>query len=450
MQLPLAFTQQMITLLGDAGWQLFSAALDMPPHVSLRLNGSKQAIPSLPAIDSSSSITPVLWSSSGYYLSRRPDFTLDPAFHAGAYYVQEASSMFVEQALRRCGAPKVVLDLCAAPGGKSTLLRSLLPDDALLVCNEPVKARANVLAENIIKWGHEGCLVSCNYPKDFARMDAVFDLILVDAPCSGEGMFRKDNPAVDMWSPANVEECANRQRDILQAIWPTLRDGGHLIYSTCTYNTAENEENVRFICESLGAEAIEIPVRQEWNITGSLLRGFSQPVYRFMPHKTKGEGFFLSLLRKNGDRQASPSRKAPKTAPLPKEYADRLLTGNLVAKAASEVLYGIRAEHAAIVDHMLKSLYPLHMGVALCEQRGRKSVPHHSMAMSRLLRSDAYPKAELCLEDALAYLRHEAIKIDAPRGYIIVTYAGLPLGFVNNLGSRANNLYPAEWRIRKH
>ena len=456
MKLPTAFTAQMRPLLGETEWTDFCDALDRGPLVSIRLNKDKPTAsvctgitaPHQPA-GSTPVFTRVPWSTDGWYLDRRPEFTLDPAFHAGAYYVQEASSMFVEQALRMCGSPKMALDLCAAPGGKSTLLRSLLPDDALLVCNEPIKSRANILRENIIKWGHEGCMVTCNYPKDFARLDSMFDFILVDAPCSGEGMFRKDNPALEMWSPANVAECSLRQRDIAETIWPALKTGGYLVYSTCTYNTRENEENVRYFCSTLGAELTEIPIEPEWGVRGSMLKGFEEPVYHFMPHRTQGEGFFLALLRKNGDKRESASRKAAKTIPLPKEYADMFCINNMTVRAANEVAYGIRIEHSAIVDNMLKSLYPLHMGVGLYEQKGRKQVPHHSLAMSRLLNRNAYPTVELALDDALAYLSNEAIKIDAPRGYVLVTYQGLPLGFVNNLGSRANNMYPQEWRIRR-
>ena len=361
----------------------------------------------------------VPWCSTGYYLDERPDFTLDPLFHAGAYYVQEASSMFVEQALKQCGAPKLVLDLCAAPGGKSTLLRSLLPDDALLVCNEPIKARANVLMENIIKWGHEGCFVSCNYPRDFQQLRDMFDVVLVDAPCSGEGMFRKEQAAIDMWSPANVEECASRQRDIVETVWPALKSGGYLIYSTCTYNTHENEENVRHFCDTLGAELVEIPVASDWHITGSLLKGFDGPVYRFLPHKTRGEGFFLALIRKSQESRVKGRESR------------------------------VESQESRVLKRLTKALYPLYMGEPQYEKKGNKQIPHHALAMSRHLAKDAYPTVELGLDDALRYLRREALRIDAPRGYVLVTYDGLPLGFVNNVGNHANNLYPAEWRIRK-
>ena len=344
--------------------------------------------------------------------------------------------MFVEQALKQCGEPKVVLDLCAAPGGKSTLLRSLLPDDALLVCNEPIKARANVLRENIIKWGHEGCFVSCNYPRDFCQLRDMFDVVLVDAPCSGEGMFRKEQAAIDMWSPANVEECAIRQRDIVETVWPALKSGGYLIYSTCTYNTRENEENVRHFCDTLGAELVEIPVEEAWHITGSLLSSFNGPVYRFMPHKTRGEGFFLALMRKKGESEGRESRVENRESRVREFEIDN-------------TVYAVQAAYVPVVRQLAKVLYPIYMGVALYEKKGKKQIPHHALAMSRLLTKDAYPTVALGLDDALLYLRHEALRIDAPRGYVLVSYNGLPLGFVNNVGNHANNLYPAEWRIRK-
>lgn len=455
MQLPQDFINKTLGLLGDAEWEEFRMALNEKPTVSVRVNDKHSAAAEM-------GDAPVPWCNSGRYIDERPNFTLDPLFHAGAYYVQEASSMFVEQALKVCGEPKMVLDLCAAPGGKSTLLRSLLPDDALLVSNDPVKNRANILAENIIKWGHEGCFVSCNFAKDFQRLGALFDVVLVDAPCSGEGMFRRDNPAMEMWSLANVEECAARQREIVQDIWPCVKDGGYVIYSTCTYNTQENEQNVFYFCNELGAEIVEVPTRTEWGIKGSFIADCNKTVgtqsdlnakkplglYHFMPHRTKGEGFFLSVLRKTGESKGVAVSRSKKMHSLPKEYALRLKTSEMVCAEVGKVLYAVRKAHADVVGRLMEVLYPLHLGVGLHETKGRKQVPHHSLAMSRLIANGAYPTAELSLDEALAYLRHEAIKVDAERGYVLVTYKGLPLGFVNNLGQRANNLYPSEWRIR--
>lgn len=441
MQLPQDFTRQMLDLLGEAEWIELRAALEQKPVVSVRVKN-------MPFVPEQWDGQPVPWCNSGRYLNHRPNFTLDPLFHAGAYYVQEASSMFVEQALKVCGTPKAVLDLCAAPGGKSTLLRSLLPHEALLVSNDPVRARANVLAENIIKWGHEGCFVSCNYPKDFQRLGALFDLVLVDAPCSGEGMFRRDNPAIEMWSLNNTEECAQRQRDIVESIWPIIKQGGHLIYSTCTYNTLENEQNILHFCDTLGAELVEVPIAPQWGIKGSLLKETHIPVYRFMPHRTKGEGLFLAVLRKKGGSSPASIARSKKMRPLPKDYAPCLQQTDMLALELGDATHAVRAEHADLITRLQEVLYPLHFGVGLCYAKGRKQIPHHSLAMSRLLSPNAYPIADLTLAESIAYLRHEAIKIDAPRGYALASFQGQPLGFVNNLGSRANNLYPAEWRIR--
>lgn len=446
MNLPEAFTKQMVELLGDDEFQQLKDALKESPAVSVRPNPFKSF--NADAVEALHTDSRIKWSSVGYYLNERPNFTLTPSFHAGAFYVQEASSMFLEQALRQCGEPHVVLDLCAAPGGKSTLLRSLLPDDALLVSNEPIKTRAHVLAENITKWGHEGCMVTCNYPQDFKKLGPLFDLIAVDAPCSGEGMFRKDNPALEMWSPANVAECAERQRDIVESIWPTLKEGGYLIYSTCTYNTAENEENVAYFCDTLGAEVVEIPTDESWNITGNLLKGSQFPVYRFMPHKTRGEGFFLALLRKTSPTSTVKLKSKTKFLKLPKEFNKALPQQDFLLLEREDTGYAIRQTDAPIISHLLTALFPLHIGIPLYEKKGHKSIPHHALAMSRLLTKDSFPIVELNESDALNYLRRQAVNINAPRGYVLMSHNGLPLGFANNLGNRANNMYPQNWKIR--
>ena len=302
MNLPDIFEQSMRQLLGSR-YENFREALLGEPAVSIRLNKTKS--------DSSPNYESVPWASDAYYLNERPAFTFDPLFHAGSYYVQEASSMFVEQAVRQhLGEAHVALDLCAAPGGKSTLLRSLLPDDCVLVSNEVMRTRAQVLTENIIKWGHPRSIVTSNYPADFTLLGPTFDLILVDAPCSGEGMFRKDEVAVSEWSPENVAICWQRQRDILTDIWPTLRPGGLLIYSTCTFNTHEDEENVRWMETTLDAELLPIATDDSWGITPSMLSDVAH-AYRFLPGRTRGEGFFLAALRKRSDAQDSTQRTEP-------------------------------------------------------------------------------------------------------------------------------------------
>ena len=315
MALPIDFITRTRALLGNE-FDSFEAALQADVPVSIRINEKKGA--PIPAADTPDNR--VAWCDTGYYLPERLSFTFDPLFHAGAYYVQEASSMFLEQVIRsHVKTPVRCLDLCAAPGGKSTHLAACLPEGSLLVSNEVIRSRSHILAENIAKWGNPNCVVTNNDPKEIGRLTHFFDVIVADVPCSGEGMFRKDTDSTGEWSIANVALCAGRGRRIIHDIWNALKPGGLLIYSTCTYNTEEDEENVHHITEELGAEALPIPaVKDEWQITGPLK--YNHPVYRFFPHKTKGEGFFLAALRKadgeaeeirfkNRGKRLLPSRK---------------------------------------------------------------------------------------------------------------------------------------------
>lgn len=441
MDFPLAFSSSMRRLLSSAEYESFVKALQDPPVVSVRINPEKKTLPT-------DGLTPVPWSSCGYYLPARPQFTLDPLFHAGTYYVQEASSMFLEQALLQTGKPQTVLDLCAAPGGKSTLLRALLPDESLLVCNEPVGQRAQILAENMIKWGHEGCVVTSDYPESYGRLGAMFDLIVVDAPCSGEGMFRKDNPALELWSEDNVKMCAARQRDILRDVWPALKEDGYMIYSTCTYNLEENEKNVRYICDELGAEVVEIPVPEEWRIVGNLMRGERFPVYHFFPHRTRGEGLFMALLHKTASAPPMHKKNKMRYNRLPDAWKSRISGQCLQAFEKEGVCYAVREGDAPYVGCLQDFVKVLTCGIPVYEVKGKKDAPHHGLAMSRCLLKDAFPTVELSLEQALDYLRTMAIQVEAPRGYILLTYRSVPLGFANNLGAHANNMYPKTWRIR--
>ena len=453
MKLPAQFEDTMRQLLGDE-YDTFRTALLGEPAVSIRLNRSK--------CDAQPEYEPVPWATDGYYLPERPAFTFDPWLHAGGYYVQEASSMFVEQVLRQhLGEARVVLDLCAAPGGKSTLIRSLLPDDCVLVSNEVMRSRAQVLAENITKWGHPRCIVTSNYPADFTPMGPTFDLILVDAPCSGEGMFRKDEVAVAEWSPENVEVCWKRQRDILTDIWSTLRPGGLLIYSTCTFNTQEDEENVRWMMDELGAELLPISIDESWGITPSLVPDVPH-AYRFLPGRTRGEGFFLAVLRKGHDvsveetpRPAKAKKKEKKNkqpaVTIPAECKEWLTDANIYTyKALDAEIIALPTDMEPLYATLSAHLYLIKAGITLAELKGRDALPAHDLAMSTALRADAFARCELPYAEALHYLRREAITLpaDTPRGFVLVTYRNVPLGFVKNLGNRANNLYPNEWRIR--
>lgn len=412
--LPQEFTTYTHDLFGDERWQRYVDAFNEAPPVSIRLNPFKPCdTKHLPIA------TPVPWCRGAYYLSERPDFTLDPLLHAGAYYVQEASSMFLDQVLRQyCpdsffGDGAMALDLCAAPGGKSTLLRAALPERVLLMSNEPDRRRANILAENLQKQGHPNVVVTNSYPKDYAKSALRFDLILTDVPCSGEGMFRKDSGAIGEWSLANVMKCAALQRDIVGEIWDSLNPGGILIYSTCTYNTHEDEENVQWIAQELGADILPVDTEEGWNITGSLLAGWSEPVYRFIPGSTVGEGLFMAVLRKHGG-------DGGKSSPCDRRKA-------------------------------LSKLRILSDGHPTGTPKGKDVIPAHAEALLTTLPHDKYPQVELSLDDALRYLHHEALVLPegTPRGFVVVTYHALPIGFVKNIGNRANNLYPQEWKIRK-
>ncbi|MBE6280562.1 MAG: rRNA cytosine-C5-methyltransferase [Bacteroides sp.] len=465
MNLPQAFIERTRRLLGDEQYLLFEEALQTDVPVSIRPNRKKMA----QAIEGE----PIPWAPSGIYLNNRPTFTFDPLFHAGCYYVQEASSMFVEQVLQTyVKEPVVMLDLCAAPGGKSTLSRSVLPEGSLLVVNEVMRNRSQILAENLIKWGYPDVIVTNNDPADFTELPPLFDVILTDVPCSGEGMFRKDEVAIEEWSVDNVDVCWQRQRRILNDIWPTLKPGGLLIYSTCTFNCEENEDNVGWIARELGADVLEVPVDNAWCITGNLIdKDF--PVYRFLPHRTKGEGLFLAILRKHSStddktmfyaeenivlrsktrkmKKGKDTKGRPQPLSVPKETKG-WLEGyeNYLVEMKGTIAVAFPLKHVSIHTLLQEHLKVIHSGITLGEIKGKDFIPHHSLAMSIARHEEAFPQAELSYEQAIAYLRKEGLVLDAsvPRGYVLVTYKQVPLGFVKNIGNRANNLYPQEWRIR--
>lgn len=484
MELPVSFTDYTRTLLGIDEYNKLADALTGEQPISIRLNEDKLPDASCSLFHASNEAVP--WSSAGFYLRNRLTFTFDPLFHAGCYYVQEAASMFVEQALKQYVAdePIAMLDLCAAPGGKSTHARSVLPKNSLLVANEVIRNRSQILAENLTKWGHPGVVVTNNDPADFALLDNFFDVILTDVPCSGEGMFRKDPVAVGEWSPENVEICWQRQRRIIADIWPSLKPGGILIYSTCTYNTKEDEENIRWMRDEFGAEVLPLAIQDSWNITGNLLSGEDFPVYRFLPHKTKGEGFFLAVIRKpgmsiqNAEAECSYSQgkafempgirnensrekgrksqgKGTRTPVLSKEQLSLLREWLLTPDNYEFILNGnvvsaFPKSHLSELAALQSSLRIVQAGVNLAELKGKDWLPNHALAMSRTLNPDIFAREEIDYDQAIAYLRKEAIalSVDAPRGIVLLTYKNTPLGFVKNIGNRANNLYPQEWRIR--
>ncbi|WP_299757045.1 rRNA methyltransferase [uncultured Pontibacter sp.] len=451
MQFPVSFTERMQRLLGSEDYENFLKALQQTPPVSVRINKAKAV--------AAAELQPVAWAETGFYLPERPLFTLDPAIHAGAYYVQEASSMFVEQALRQAAnldEPLQVLDLCGAPGGKSTLLASLISEESLLVSNEVIRSRASILAENVAKWGSGNVLVTSNDPRDFGRLPDFFDVMVVDAPCSGEGMFRKDPQAIGEWSEENVNLCAQRQQRILMDVWEALKPGGLLIYSTCTWNEQENEKNIAWLSDQEGAESIKLQLQPEWGVVPTQLEGVEG--YRFYPHRVQGEGFFMAVVRKAGSAEVvshgkSRKKKYKLTAAGKKEQA---LVQNWLLQPEKytflqygEVISALPANLFEAADEVYQSLYVIYAGTEVAEVKGKKLKPLQGMALSQHLNKEAFEVADLDLEQALRYLRKEDISLGlSGNNWLLLQYKGLPLGWAKQIGSRLNNYYPKEWRIR--
>ncbi|MDR3653524.1 MAG: rRNA cytosine-C5-methyltransferase [Paludibacter sp.] len=440
MNLPEDFVNRTTRLLGKE-YLLLEQALQEKAPTSIRVNDKMSYQPSDEHVN---------WCESGYYLKERPLFTADPLFHAGVYYVQEASSMFLYQVIKQhFPFAKTVLDLCAAPGGKSTLISQTLPQSSLLVSNEIVRSRAYILAENLIKWGNPNIFVSNNEPKDFESLCGFFNAIVIDAPCSGEGMFRKDPNAIQEWSEYNVTLCAARQREIVRSVWDSLATDGVLVYSTCTFNREENEDNVQWICEELGAELLTMNLNGNNDIT------VSDFGYRFYPHKTRGEGFFISVLRKTSyqnrvQRNKNDIKKAIKftskndISMLSLHDSDRwsiILENNQFNAYDSD-----RFSDFALLNKKLKCM---HSGILLGELKGLDFIPSATVALSKKIDKKSVEIADVDYKTAISFLKKEAIYFpDLKRGYILISYNGQPLGWVKNLGNRCNNLYPQEWRIR--
>lgn len=392
-------------------------SLELPAEISIKLNLRKAA-----GVDELGygALERVPWADSGYYLAERPIFTLNPLLHCGVFYVQEASSMIYEAIGRKIvpmaldtGHPLRVLDLCAAPGGKTTSLINALPDGSLVVANEFVASRAEILKENLMKWGYPDIVITNSPTSRFARLREMFDIVAVDAPCSGEGMMRKEETARQQWGKGLVAQCASLQREILSDAFEALKPGGFLIYSTCTFNRRENEENLRMLVEDFGMVALDMEFPEEWGISKGIDTPY--PCLRFMPHKTRGEGLFAAVLRKEGDFASAPRRS-------------RAEFDKMLASATRIIANGI--PHTTL--------------------KGRDEVPTTEHLLGCDYRRGELPEKELTQEEALSFLRHETLRFDGdlPKGYLCVTYKNHPLGLVKNIGNRANNLYPAAWKIR--
>ena len=428
---------------------------------SVRVNAAKASTGNRQlAIEQSilSLATKIPWSSSGYYLPERPAFIFDPLIHAGGYYVQEASSMFLEQALTQTtdiSQPLRVLDLCAAPGGKSTLLQSLMSGESLLVSNEVIKSRAAILEENSVKWGGANVIVTNADPTNFERLENFFDVIVIDAPCSGSGLFRREREAIGEWSEQNVALCYQRQQRILAAILPALKEGGVLIYSTCSYSKEEDENIADWLMDTFSVDSLPLAIEAAWGIIETQSDKHQAYGYRFFPYKIKGEGFFISCFRKQdgGNSVIKPPRKSLLQKASKNETGiiqPWLLSGSPVQlwKQKEEILafpQQLEKELLTIVDHV----YVRRAGIAIGKIAGNDLVPDHALALSTII-NPATVAVTLKKEDALQYLRREEISLSVGhKGWTLVQFEQYNLGWMKVLPNRINNYYPQNWRILK-
>lgn len=448
---------------------LVASLEETEPVVSVRLNRSKigdgESPEEVAAAKWGGGVERVAWCPEGFYLEERPKFTFDPALHQGRYYVQDASSMIISEVVRRLctdgrlgDRPLRYLDACAAPGGKTTAAIAALPSGSLVVANEFDFRRAEILNENLIKWGSPLTVVSRGDTGRFRRLGQFFDVISTDVPCSGEGMMRKDRQAVEQWSVALVEECAERQKEILDNLWGALKPGGFLVYSTCTFNTRENEEIVRWLVDSYGAEPVDMRFPDEWGVMPGVLSDVC--CSRFLPNRLKGEGLFLAVVKKPGVLVPSVSEpkvkerrkggKQPvKDAVDLKRVSGWISAGDVELSVKGDEVRAVPAAWSADVARLERELDVVRACLPVASVKGRDLIPSHALAVSTALNPSAFPAVEVDQPTALSYLRREAVVLPegTPKGYVLLSFGGAPLGFVKNLGNRANNLYPQPWRI---
>lgn len=396
----------------------------------------------------------VPWSSYGYYLPERPSFTFDPLLHAGAYYVQEASGMFLEQAMRQAAdltRPLRVLDLCAAPGGKSTLLQSVLSRDSLLVSNEVIRNRVNILEENTVKWGGANVIVTSSDPNDIGKLENYFDVIVVDAPCSGSGLFRREPEAIREWSTDAVRLCHQRQQRILADCWPALRRDGLLVYSTCSYSREENEDIVDWMVRDLGVSTCRLSLQEDWNIIETVSHTDAYG-YRFYPNRLDGEGLFMACVRKNDGGAFVAPRKKASLQRVPKKELEGIagwIRGDqgLAYFYHGEVIHALPDELIVELPVLQSACYLKRAGVPLGKLAIKEFIPEHDLALSTIV-SRTLPAIQLSKPDALAYLRKDEFAArTGHRGWMLVQYEGQNLGWIKALPGRINNYYPKEWRI---
>lgn len=450
----MGFKTLMTAEIGPQRAQILFSALCGEPESSVRLNRRKQ--PEAPLYPGMSQVP---WCGSGQYLPERPPFTLNPLLHAGAFYVQDAASMVYETIVSLIvgAGPVFACDLCAAPGGKTTAILNALPDGSVMLANEFSSSRANVLKENLIKYGYPDLIVTNTDTSRLASLKGRFDLVAVDAPCSGEGMMRKEEAARSQWSEGLIRQCSAMQREIVANAVGMLAPGGCLIYSTCTFNTSEDEDNAAWIAETFGLEPIDTGLAGHDGIQPQT-KG-NVPCLRFMPGFTRGEGLFLAAFRKPDD--AAGTSRSFKTKKKGKKEGKEKTDRRLLAMAESWMegdfdlidhdgrILALSPAAASLLEALPKGVRIMSAGVEVGEVKGKDLIPSHALAMSTAM-AHPFPEVELTKEDALRYLAKEAIILPegTPKGYVTATFQGFPLGFIKNLGNRSNNLYPSEWRIR--
>ena len=462
MTLPEELLRSLRSLPGFSEEAFKSAHAKGPAPRSIRVNPSKWDPASFDESFSSWFEDPVVaprvhevpWWEGGFSIDPRPGFTMDPRLHAGAYYVQEASSMSVGFALDRLLQGRSglkALDLCASPGGKSTQLASL-PQVSLLVSNETIRGRLPALYENTVKWGAPHVFISGNDPSDMSRLPGFFDILVVDAPCSGSGLFRREPEALGEWSPTHVELCSRRQRRILSDALPVLEEGGLLLYSTCSFSPEEDEEVLDWLAteKHMRSERLDMPA--DWGVIESASPNAGAYGYRFHPDRLQGEGFFMACLTKtegshifHKNAVGRPKGRIGRPADAERWVRD---PETLSFELVNDDVFAFPAGLAEDRTLLMQSLTLRKSGTRVGRMVRDRIVPDHELAMSLLRHSDI-PSVELDRTDALRYLsREDVFPESAAKGWNLATHLGLPLGFLNRLPNRANNVYPPEWRIR--
>lgn len=414
-------------------------ALNNEKPTSIRINPSKYSF-------HLNDLKQIPWSKNGFWLHERPQFTLDPHFHAGAYYPQEAGSQFLDAVLRQLDLPEspIILDLCAAPGGKSTLIADFLDNSGLLLSNEINASRAKVLKENLTKWGKTNTLVSNNNPSDFQSISSFFDVIVVDAPCSGEGMFRKDLNARNEWSSANVEMCSMRQRDILSDCWNSLKPNGFLIYSTCTFNSNENEEIIQWMEQEFDCSIVSLDIE-------NAKKGRDSIGFYALPHLIDSEGFFICVVQKNDTQNYSKKQKNKKSDLSSVNLIDVNEFINTDEKLSivkwREYAFAIPSKYEDEIYFLHSKLRIQKLGAEIGELTRKGIIPNEALCYSSIV-SNSIQRIELTKQEALFYLKGETFPLNGKQGWTLVNFEGNSLGWIKHLGNRFNNLFPKEWRIR--